>query len=49
MQLEQFLGLVKKKENIVGIGEIAGYQYFLLFPQFFSKGFFFRVVKNRDC
>ena len=27
-----------KKENIVGKGENAGYQHFLLFPQF-SKAF----------
>ena len=42
-------------ENIVGKGENAGYQHFLLFPAFspfptmFSKGFFVRVVKSRDC
>ena len=31
-------------ENIVGKGENAGYQHFLLFPQCFL-----RVVKGRDC
>ena len=31
-------------ENIVGTGENAGYQHFLLFPLMFSKGFFFRIV-----
>ena len=36
-------------ENIVGKGEKAGYQHFLLFPQCFQKGFFLRVVKSRDC
>ena len=27
-------------ENIVGKGENAGYQHFLLFPQCFPKGFY---------
>ena len=36
-------------ENIAGKGENAGYQHFLLFPQCFQKGYFLRVVKNRDC
>ena len=36
-------------ENIVGKGENAGYQHFLLFPTMFSKGFFLGVVKSRDC
>ena len=31
-------------ENIVGKGENAGYQHFLLFPQCFSEGFLPRVV-----
>ena len=31
-----FLGWV---ENIVGKGENAGYQHFLLFPQYFQKAF----------
>ena len=35
-------------ENIVGKGENAGKQHFLLFPVF-SKAFFFRVVKSQDC
>ena len=34
--------------NTVGKGENAGYHHFLFFQQF-SKGFFFRVVKCRDC
>ena len=29
-----------KVENIVGKGENAGYQHFLLFPQCFQKAFF---------
>ena len=37
-------------ENIVGKGENAGHQHFLLFPQCFQKTFFlFWVVKSRDC
>ena len=37
-------------ENIEGKGENAGYQHFLLFPQFFQHPLpLFRVVKNRDC
>ena len=35
-------------ENIVGKGENAGYQHFLLFPQCFEKDFFLRVVKCWD-
>ena len=33
-------------ENIVGKGENAGNQHFLLFPQCFQKGFFPRVVRS---
>ena len=36
-----------KVENVVGKGENAGYQHFLLFQQF-SKGYFLRVVKSCD-
>ena len=36
-------------ENIVGKRENAGYQHFLLFPQFFSEGFSFRVIKSGLC
>ena len=36
-------------ENIVGKGENAGYQHFLLFPQCFLKFSFPRDVKSRDC
>ena len=32
-------------ENIVGKGENAGYQHFLLFPKMFSKAFSFRSFK----
>ena len=31
-------------ENIVGKGESAGYQHFLLFQIMFSKAFFFRAI-----
>ena len=36
-------------ENIVGKGENAGYQNFLLFPQCFQKAFLKRVIKSCDC
>ena len=36
-------------ENIVGKGENAGYQHFLLFSQCFQKGLFLRVVERWDC
>ena len=36
-------------KNIVGKGENAGYQHFLLFPQCFSKDFLLRVVKSQNC
>ena len=40
-KLKPVLGWV---ENILGKGENAGYQYFLLFHAMFSKSFFPRVV-----
>ena len=43
------ISLFDRVENTVGKGENAGYQHFLLFPQVFSKAFFFRVIKSRDC
>ena len=36
-------------ENIVAKGENAGNQHFFPFPTMFSKGFFPKVVKSRDC
>ena len=48
-KIEFFGGLESWVKNIVGNGEIAGNQYFLLFPTFFSKGFLCRVVKSWDC
>ena len=32
-------------ENIVGNGENAAFQHFLLFPQYFQKGPFSRLLK----
>ena len=43
--LKFVLGRVK---NIVGKGENAVYQHFLLFLQCFQKGFFLRVDKSWD-
>ena len=36
-------------ESIVGIGENAGFQHILLFPQCFQKPAFQGVVKSQDC
>ena len=36
-------------ENMVGKGENAGFQHFLLFPLCFQKASFFGVVKSRNC
>ena len=46
--LEMMIFVFDRVENIVGRGEKAGYQHFLLFPQCFQK-FFPRVVKSQDC
>ena len=46
---EKFKFVLGRVENIVGKGENAGYQYFLFFPTVFSKGFFLKVIKSRDC
>ena len=35
-------------KNIVGKGENAGFQHFLLFPQCFQTAVLPRVVKSRD-
>ena len=35
---ENFKSVLETVENIVGKGENAGYQHFLLFPQCFPKG-----------
>ena len=36
-------------ENTVGKGEIAGYEQFLIFRQYFQKDFHCRHVKTRAC
>ena len=46
---EMMIFVFDRVENIVGKGENAGYQHFLLFPTMFSKGLFVKVVKSRDC
>ena len=46
---EKLKFVMERVENIVGKGENAGYQHFLLLAQCFSKTFFLRVVKSRDC
>ena len=43
------ISLSGRVENTVEKGEIAGYQHFFLFSTVFSKAFFSRVVKSRDC
>ena len=43
-KLEICLGRVEM-ENLVGKGENAGYQHFLLFPQCFQKASFLGSVK----
>ena len=35
-------------EIIVGKGENAGYQQFVLFPQCFQKGFYFSIFQSQD-
>ena len=41
--------ILDKVENIVGKGENAHYEHFLLFPQCFQKPPFFRIIENLDC
>ena len=38
-----------RTENIVGKGENAGYQHFLLFPQCFEKASSLGSIKSRLC
>ena len=40
---------IKKKKNIVGQGENAGNQHFLLFPQCFPQPITSGVIKTQDC
>ena len=49
MLLKKLKFLFGRVENNLGIGESAGYHRFLLFPNMFSKGSFFRVVNSRKC
>ena len=42
---EKFKFVLGRVENIVGIGENAGYQHFLLFPQCFQKASFQEWLK----
>ena len=49
MNLTQMLKLVLGLKNIVEIGENAGYQHFLLFPQCFQRAFLLGLIKSRDC
>ena len=46
--IEKLKFLLGKVENIVGKGENAGYQHFLLFPTMFSKGFSLMVTKSLE-
>ena len=53
---QKFKFVLGRVENIMGKGENAGYQHFLLIPPafspcptMFSKSFFLRVVKSQDC
>ena len=43
---EKWKYVLGRVENIVGKGENAGYQHLLLFPTWFSKGFFLKVIKS---
>ena len=43
------ISVCDRVENIVGKGENAGYQHFLLFSQCFEEGFFPRHVKGCHC
>ena len=42
------VSIFDREANTIGKGENAGYQHFLLFLVF-SKAFFFKFVKSRDC
>ena len=47
--IEKLKIVLGRVENIVGKGENAGYQHFLLFPQCFQKTSFPRLLKVRMC
>ena len=44
----KIISVIDRLENIMGKGENAGNQHFLLFPQCFQV-FFIRVLKSWDC
>ena len=46
---KMIISVLNRVKNIVGKGENAGLLPFSPFPKTFSKGFFLRVVKSRDC
>ena len=46
---QKFEFVYGRAENIVGKGENAGYQYFLLFSQCFQNASLLGVVKSQDC
>ena len=46
---QMMISVFDRIENIMGKGENAGYQHFLIFPQCFQKASFLGVVKSRDC
>ena len=46
--VKKLISVLYRTENIVGKGENAGYQHFLLLPQCFQKNFFFKIVKSRE-
>ena len=46
---EKLKSVLERVENIVGKGENAGYQHFLLFPQCFQKAFMWVCLKSGLC
>ena len=49
MRLKNWTFILGRAENIVKKGENFGSQDFLFFSTVFSKTFFLRVIKSRDC
>ena len=45
----KMISLFEREENIMGKGENAGDQHFLLFPQCFPNPSSLRVVRSQDC
>ena len=46
-ELNMMIFVFERVENIVGKGENAGYQHFLLFPQCFQEAFYLGLLKIR--